>query len=402
MAVTGTITTKFIDEKGVDLGRQLVEKDYLISVYPNLVPQLKSAGLFVWGRNSSGGLGDNTITRRSSPVQTIASTTIWKQVSGGNNHMGAIKSDGTLWMWGFNQFAQLGDNSVVHRSSPVQTVAAGTNWQQLSCGYGHNGAIKTDGTLWMWGVGGNGALGDNTGIAKSSPVQTVTGGTNWNQIACGGSFTGAIKSDGTLWMWGYNQFGMLGNNSIAQVSSPVQTITGGTNWYQISCGYRLAAGIKKDGTLWCWGYNAQGQLGDNTVVDKSSPVQTITGGTNWKQVSCGFYFTAAIKTDGTLWMWGRNAYGELGINSLTFISSPVQTVTGGTNWKQVSCSRGGHVAALKTDGSLWLWGNANNGQIGNNNITPRSSPVQTTNTGITWKQVSAGDNMTTAILDFNY
>jgi len=402
MAVTGTITTRFIDEKGVDLGRQLVEKDYLISVYPNLVPQLKSAGLFVWGSNSNGRIGDNTIIDRSSPVQTISASAIWRQTSSGNNHMGCIKSDGTLWMWGFNQFAQLGDNSVVHRSSPVQTAAGGTNWQQLSCGYGHNGAIKTDGTLWMWGVGGNGNLGDNTTTAKSSPVQTVTGGTNWNQIACGASFTGAIKNDGTLWMWGFNAFGMLGNNSVAQISSPVQTAAGGTNWKQLSCGNRLTAAIKQDGTLWCWGYNAEGQLGDNTVVDKSSPVQTITGGTNWKQVSCGLYFTAAIKTDGTLWMWGRNAYGQLGRNSLTFISSPIQTITGGTNWKQVSCSRGGHVAALKTDGTLWAWGNGTLGRLGNNDTTNKSSPIQITNYGTNWKQVDAGERGTAAILDFNY
>jgi len=142
--------------------------------------------------------------------------------------------------------------------------------------------------------------------------------------------------NGKLWTWGNNYYGQLGDNTGTDRSSPVQTITGGTNWKQVSCGSRSTAAIKTDGTLWTWGYNLYGQLGDNTGTDRSSPVQTITGGTSWKQVSCGRYFTAAVKTDGTLWAWGDNGYGELGDNTGTSRSSPVQTITGGSNWKQVA------------------------------------------------------------------
>ena len=153
---------------------------------------------------------------------------------------------------------------------------------------------------------------------------------------------------GGLWLWGRNLYGQLGDNTVTHRSSPVQTVAGGTDWKLVSGGFYHTAAIKTDGTLWGWGHNGYGQLGDNTRTNKSSPVQTVSEGTNWKQVGCGFYHTAAIKTDGTLWLWGRNSYGQLSDNSRTHRSSPVQTVAGGTDWKLVS---GGayHIAALTYD-----------------------------------------------------
>jgi len=208
----------------------------------------------------------------------------------------------------------------------------------VTCGDYHTAAIKTDGTLWTWGGDSNsGSLGDNTAVSKSSPVQTVAGGTNWKQVSSGFIHTAAIKTDGTLWLWGNNiGYGALGDNTIVRKSSPVQTVAGGTNWKQVSSGWHNTAAIKTNGTLWSWGIGSDGQLGDNTAVSKSSPVQTVAGGTNWKQVSIGVYQTAATKTDGTLWMWGLNSNGQLGDNTTVKKSSPIQTVAGGTNWKQVS------------------------------------------------------------------
>jgi alpha-tubulin suppressor-like RCC1 family protein len=358
-------------------------------------------GLWVWGNDYFGQLGDNTVTDKSSPVQTIAAGTNWKQVSCGSSVTAAIKTDGTLWGWGGNNYGGLGDNTTTNKSSPVQTISGGTNWKQASGGRYHTAAIKTDGTLWTWGYNYYGGLGDNTNVSKSSPVQTISAGTNWKSVACGVYHTAAIKTDGTLWTWGYNWAGQLGDTTTANKSSPVQTISGGTNWKQVSCGYHTAA-IKTDGTLWIWGYNWCGQLGDNTTTDKSSPVQTITGGTNWKQVSCGQYHTAAIKTDGTLWTWGWNSNGQLGDN-IAYIhkSSPVQTITGGTNWKQVSCGSS-VTAAIKTDGTLWGWGFNASGQLGDNTTTDKSSPVQTISAGTNWKQVSCGSNNTAAVKDDFY
>jgi alpha-tubulin suppressor-like RCC1 family protein len=394
-----SVQTGFIDgTTGVDIARPLVDKSYLIDRYPELADTFRFAGLWLWGQNTNGQLGDNTTVAKSSPVQTISAGTNWKLVGCGQYQTAAIKTDGTLWTWGQNTNGQLGDNTIVNKSSPVQTIAGGTNWKLVGCGQFHIAAIKTDGTLWTWGQNNFGQLGDNTTVAKSSPVQTIAGGTNWKQVGCGLYHTAAIKTDGTLWTWGFNIYGQLGDNTTVAKSSPVQTIAGGTNWKLVGCGIGHTAAIKTDGTLWLWGQNGYGQLGDITIVNKSSPVQTIAGGTNWKQVGCGLYHTAAISTDGTLWTWGRNNYGQLGDNTAVTKSSPVQTIAAGTNWKQVG-SGGYHTAAIKTDGTLWTWGLNQFGQLGDITIVNKSSPVQTIAGGTNWKQVGCGNFHTAAIRD---
>jgi alpha-tubulin suppressor-like RCC1 family protein len=363
-----------------------------------LVDQLVGTGtLWSWGRDSLGQLGDNTILLgRSSPVQTVAFGTNWKLVSCGTYHSAAIKTDGTLWTWGQNNIGQLGDNTTTHRSSPVQTVAFGTNWKSVSCGRFLSTAIKTDGTLWLWGRNGDGQLGDNTTTLRSSPVQTVSFGNNWKLVSGARYHTSAIKTDGTLWLWGRNNYGQLGDNTTTGTSSPIQTVAYGTNWKLISTAQYHTAAIKTDGTLWSWGDNTYGNLGDNTTTNKSSPVQTVAYGTNWKLVAGSGYHTCAIKTDGTLWLWGINNRGQLGDNTTTRKSSPVQTVAYGTNWKSISGS-GGSCSAIKTDGTLWTWGYNNYGQLGDNTTTYVSSPIQTVAYGTNWKLVSAGNYHTAAI-----
>jgi len=395
-----SVQTNFIDgTTGQDIAAPLVDKSYLIDRYPELVDTFRFAGLWTWGYNTYGQLGDNTLVNKSSPVQTVAGGTNWKLVACGKYHTAAIKTDGTLWLWGRNTYGQLGDNTITHRSSPVQTVAGGTNWKLVAGGRYHTAAIKTDGTLWLWGYNTYGQLGDNTLVNKSSPIQTVAGGTNWKLVSGGYYHTAAIKTDGTLWTWGYNTYGALGDNTLVSKTSPVQTVAGGTNWKQVASGLWHTAAIKTDGTLWTWGYNNYGALGDNTSTSRSSPVQTVAGGTNWKSVASGGIHTAAIKTDGTLWLWGRNTYGQLGDNTIVHRSSPVQTVAGGTNWKSVASGGEYHTAAIKTDGTLWLWGHNTYGQLGDNTVVNKSSPVQTVSGGTNWIMVASGYYHTAAIRD---
>ena len=373
-----------------DLDNYLISESWLID-------QWIGDTLWTWGGNAYGQIGVNDITSsRLTPVTTFAGGTNWKQVAGSPGSIAAIKTDGTLWTWGYNLYGQLGDNTTTNRSTPVTTFAGGTNWKQVACGKYHTAAIKTDGTLWLWGTNLSGQLGDNTSTNRTTPVTTFAGGTNWKQVAGGGYSTAAIKTDGTLWAWGYNVNGPLGDNTGANRCTPVTTFAGGTNWKQVAGGGYFTAAIKTDGTLWMWGRNLEGELGDNTTANKLTPVTTFAGGTNWKQAACGRYHIATIKTDGTLWTWGYNLYGQLGDNTTTNRSTPATTFAGGTNWKQAA---GGwqYIAAIKTDGTLWTWGrNNNNGQLGDNTSINRSTPVTTFAGGTNWKQVSGG-YQTTAI-----
>jgi len=155
----------------------------------------QTGNLWTWGQASSGQLGDATTTTRSTPVTTSAGGTTWKQVSSGDQHTAAVKTDGTLWAWGLGTSGQLGTNDVTTRSTPVTTFAGGTNWKEVDCGNQHTAAVKTDGTLWTWGLGTSAQLGDNNATNISTPVTTFAGGSNWKQVSSGGSHTAAVIYD---------------------------------------------------------------------------------------------------------------------------------------------------------------------------------------------------------------
>jgi YD repeat-containing protein len=301
-----------------------------------------------------------------------------------------------LWVWGNGGSGQVGDGTALGRSSPVTTAGRGTTWSQVSAAYENIAAIKTDGTLWTWGQGTSGALGDGTIVAKSSPVTTAGGGTNWRQTSAGYDYTIAIKTDGTLWTWGYNGFGQLGTGTTLDRSSPATTAGGGTTWSQIACGYYHCTSVKSDGTLWTWGYNQNGQLGDGTTLNRSSPITVAGGGTNWRQIAPGHYGSAGIKTDGTLWTWGTNTAGNAGDGTTLNRSSPVTTAGGGTNWKQVARGRSGG-AAIKTDGTLWLWGDNSLGTVGDGTTINKSSPITVVSNITTWKSVACLSYTVTAL-----
>jgi alpha-tubulin suppressor-like RCC1 family protein len=288
----------------------------------------------------------------------------------------------------------------VRRSTPVTTFTGGTNWKQVFCGDTTVAAVKTDGTLWVWGDNASGiSLGINTNDQLGgAPITPFGGGTNWKQVSVGGSHTAAIKTDGTLWVWGFNSSGQLGTNDTTSPRTPITTFAGGTNWKQVACAGNHTAAIKTDGSLWTWGANGSGQLGTNDTAGRTTPVTTFVGGTNWKSVACGQFHTAAIKTDGSLWVWGGNGAAQLGANISTSTnrSTPVTTFAGGTNWKSVSAGRN-NTTAIKTDGTLWTWGAGNEGRLGTNDTINRSTPVTTFAGGNNWKQVSTGNDFMAAV-----
>jgi alpha-tubulin suppressor-like RCC1 family protein len=223
----------------------------------------------------------------------------------------------------------LGLNDVVSRSSPVQ-VGALTDWYLIAAGKSHSLAIKSNGTLWSWGLNNRGQLGVSTGSNTSSPVQ-VGALTDWVAVFAGGDHSLAKKANGTLWAWGYNGQGQLGQNDTANRSSPTQ-IGALTTWSQVGLGNTTSFGISASGALFAWGGNEYGNLGLNTPygTNVSSPTQ-VGALTTWAKVTGGINFTLAIKVDGTLWSWGKGTYGSLGQNNAITRSSPVQ-VGSLTSW----------------------------------------------------------------------
>jgi alpha-tubulin suppressor-like RCC1 family protein len=377
----GTQTTYSFDVVATDAELQDSSKTFQVTVTVGPAP-----GMYSWGVNTSGILGLNNSVARSSPTQ-VGSSSTWSLV-GSTSYTGAfaIKTDGTLWSWGYNDSGRLGLNDTVDKSSPTQ-IGSLTNWSSIAKG-GHQGgagliAIKTDGTIWSSGYNGQGALGLNDRVNRSSPVQ-IGSGTDWSKAAVGSGSVLAIKTNGTLWGWGNGQLAGLGGGSVYGYRSSPTQIGAASNWADVSGRLYGGLGVKTDGTLWSWGTNQNGgAVGNNGVGDPVNITQLGTA-TNWSSVASGSFVSMARKTDGTLWMWGRNTPGQLGLGDLIDRSSPVQVGTG-TNWSTKIMTSGSSAGAIKTDGTLWIWGQGVWGTMGLNDTANRSSPVQV-GTGTTWSQ----------------
>ena len=351
--------------------------------------------LWTWGRASSGMLGQNqpANTNYSSPAQipgTTWTTPIIAVGGGGSNGVrAALKTDGTLWSWGYNNHGGLGQNNKTYYSSPVQI--PGTTWAGGAVGKSCQYQVKTDGTLWTWGQGTGGKLLQDSQTSYSSPRQVP--GTTWSgafgKISAGANDqVSLIKTDGTLWVGGKNDDGgEVGDGTTTSRSSPVQ-IPG--SWSRVARGSSFGFAINSDGELYAWGRNASGNLGLNNTTHYSGP-QQVGSDTTWTDISCTNGASFGIKTDGTLWAWGNGNYGALGLNQghSTRISSPTQIP--GTTWSELA--RGGvtNMGAIKTDGTFWVWGQDEYGNLGENTPdTDKSSPVQLP--GTTWHQVTGTNN----------
>lgn len=309
-----------------------------------------------------------------------------------------------LWLWGSNISGELGNYDFPYgvppnSSYPVQTIDGNFDYNSISAGYYHFGAIIGDysnpGPLWMWGYNKDGQIGDGTLITRNSPVLIGTS-SDWIEVSCGRFHTAGIKGDNTLYTWGGNLCGVLGHNDTITKNSPVQ-VGSDTTWAHVSCGYLNTAAIKTDGTLWVWGNNFLGQLGNDddgyfslpllTQKFEKSPIQVGTD-TDWYQISCGKNMMAALKnnssTGAELWVWGVNSYGQLGVDDTDNRSSPVQTVMATQTWTYVDV-RNDFTQAVDYDGKIWAFGNNYYGQLADLTIEPKSSPVQNVGSGFFMK-----------------
>jgi len=366
-------------------------------VWVSLIGNEKTTEAYAWGEGSNARLGDNSVVNKSSPVSVVGGFTDWTQVSAGGNHSLGVRANGTAWGWGRNIFGQLGDNTTIERSSPVSVVGGFTDWNQVSAGDQHSLGLRANGTAWAWGAGTNGRLGDNTTISKSSPVSVVGGFTDWTQVSAGRAHSLGLRANGTAWAWGSNAYGRLGDGTATAKNSPVSVVGGYTDWTQVSAGNLHSLGVRSNGTAWAWGYNLQGRLGDNSTVNKSSPVSVVGGFTNWTQVSASQgRHSLGIRANGTAWGWGDGGTGRLGTGSLTDRSSPVSVAGGFTDWIQVS---GGYSFSLglRANGTAWAWGAAGAGYLGDGTTIAKSSPVSVVGGFTDWVQVNTSNFHSLAI-----
>jgi alpha-tubulin suppressor-like RCC1 family protein len=324
---------------------------------------LKTDGtLWACGINNFGQLGDGTTTNHLKPVRVMSNV---KTMAAGADHSLIFKNDGTLWACGNNGSGELGDGTTTNPSLPEQ-IPAISNVLYVASGANHSIILKTDGSLWACGDNSFGQLCDGTTTDKSS-FEQITSINNIQNIAVGQFHNLLLKNDGTLWTCGANGNGQLGDGTTTNRSTPVQVTI--ANVQGISAGglHSLMIG---GSTLWGCGYNIYGQLGNGTNIDRSTPVQSLS---NVQSISAGESFSLIIKNDGTLWACGANGYGQLGDGTATDHSTPIQI--SGINNAQSVAAGDFHSLMIKKDGTVWAWGSNDNGQLGDGTTTDHSAPV---------------------------
>jgi len=262
------------------------------------------------------------------PAQ-VGSLTTWKRVAAnGGHHTCGLQTDGSLWCWGRSDHGEMGNGIASPPYWTTEPVRAGdptSTWIDVDAGLLHTCAIKSDRTLWCWGYNDAGQLGiGEQGTDRTSPVRVGTG--TWAGISLQDDVTCGIRTDGTLWCWGSAWGTRFDSSRNESTPVPVQESTASATWSDVGIGWRHVCATRTDGTLWCWGSNAEGQLGTGNTLIRHVPTQEATGGTSWTAVSCGEEHTLATRADGTLWGWGHNRFGQLGNGTFTDQETPVRSL----------------------------------------------------------------------------
>lgn len=324
-----------------------------------------------WGMNDEGQLGNGTNTNNITPVSVRSLNGIIEITAGGAHCLG-LKSDGTVWSWGKNTSGELGNGTNIDTNVPRQVNSLTGSFTAVAAGVGHSLALRNDGTVWSWGLNNEGQLGNGTSTNSNVPQQIITLN-HIISIATGWHHSLALKDDGTLWAWGWNQNGQLGNGAYVDSNIPIQvnSIIGGIS--KIAGGLHHSMVLKNDGSVWCWGDNYSGELGNGSNIASSVPVQ-VSGANNITSIVAGCDYSLALKSDGTVWAWGSNDYLQLGNGTYANSDIPVQVsfLTGITS----IAGRYSSSIAAKNDGTFWAWGRNDYGQLGDGTTASSNVPVQ--------------------------
>lgn len=322
-------------------------------------------------------------TSQSNPDYDFSSAGEIVQVAAGGTHTAAVTKDGDLYMWGRNYYGQLGVYSNADSKIPIKVNNSSSTLPEksvkyIALGYYHSAAITKDGSLYMWGYNRSGQLGDGTTTDRYTPVKIMD---NVASVSLGGSHSAAVTKDGSLYMWGDNGNGRLGDGTTTDRYTPVKIMD---NVASVSLGSSHSAAITKDGSLYMWGYNYYWQLGDGTTTDRYTPVKIMD---NVASVSLGGNHSAAITKDSNLYMWGGNGSGQLGDGTTDNKARPHRVAS---NVQSVKLGYS-HTTVISKDGGLYTWGYNYYGQLGNGTTTDSSNPIKIMNDAI---DCAGGDNHT--------
>ncbi|MGE5286346.1 MAG: PASTA domain-containing protein [Micromonosporaceae bacterium] len=362
-----------------------------------------------WGYNGFGELGDGQRRKGCCSPRSAGWAATSSRLRPGQSQSLAVTSGGTVWAWGSNLYGQLGNGTTIDTSNVPVQVKGLTGVVAVAAGYEHSLALRDDGTVWAWGGNPEGQLGTGaTGNTQLTPVE-VAGLTGVTKIAAGGFFSLALRSDGTVWAWGSNATGELGDGTTTSSPVPVR-VTGLSQVTGIAAGYSAAYAIRTRSitalaSLWAWGDNTGGGLGDGTQTNHLTP-EEVTGisAPSIASVAAGREFAVARGSDGSVWAWGDNSGGQLGTApAANPVLRPVETIGTGSGIIQLSANsialadlKFAHVAALRSDGTVLAWGYNSQGELGDGTTAAHFGPEQVAGlTGAT--QVSAGANFTLAV-----
>ncbi|WP_151087102.1 RCC1 domain-containing protein [Hymenobacter baengnokdamensis] len=389
------LLVSLVSQAGLPSARRLPPNGQLAAGSAHSLLVRPDGSLYAWGANGSGQLGNGSTTTSSTPVAVSSGAmptgTRLVQVAAGKLFSLALAADGTAYAWGDNASGQLGNSTTASSQVPVAvSLPTGGRFVQVAAGQLHALALAADGSLYAWGGNTSGQLGNGTTAPSTIPVSVSQGaapaGTRFVQVAAGATHSLALATDGTLYAWGDNTSGQLGNTSNTSSSTPVAVSQGaapaGTRFVQVAAGQGFSLALAADGTVYAWGLNSAGQLGTTTPASSNAPLAAaMPAGTRFVQVAAGAMHSLALAADGSLYAWGDNASGQLGTNNApTGSPVPVAVSQGaapaGLLFGQVAAgSQAAHSLALAADGMPYAWGTNGSGQLGSGSTTLATTPV---------------------------
>jgi len=323
---------------------------------------------WAWGQYSGGVLGDGTYQGRLTPARVPMPPGVsFTSVAAGPSHVIALDTDGDAWTWG-NAYDGASDPDNNPRMTPTRVqMPSGVTFVAVDAALARSVALASDGSVWAWGANASGQIGDGTTVKRSAPTRAqMPDGVTFTDVGAGASRTVALASDGSLWAWGYNLAGESGDY-IDRVLTPTRLQTPpGVTFVAVDFGAGHSVALTADGSVWTWGINSDGQLGDGTTNSRSAPTAvTMPPGRTFTAISAGGGSTIALASDGSAWAWGENRNGNLGDGTRTQRPTPVQAqAPSGVIFTAIDNERT-HSVAIASDGSGWAWGANGRGELGN-------------------------------------